>query len=122
MKKLTVKQKRFVGLYNGNGVQAAREAGYKGSDNTLASVAKENLRKPHILVGIIAREQDKTGHKIATREDRQEFWTKTMYNPDLEFKDRLKASELLGRSQADFLNRLRHEGLPIVETHDLSGE
>ncbi|TQV82850.1 terminase small subunit [Aliikangiella coralliicola] len=59
--KLTKKQELFVQNYlaNGcNGVQAAKSAGYKGSDNTLASVAKENLRKPHIAEKIEA-EQNK---------------------------------------------------------------
>jgi len=51
--KLTVKQEAFVAWYcssavNMNGTEAARRAGYKGTDNTLASVAVENLRKPAI--------------------------------------------------------------------------
>ncbi len=31
-----------------NGAEAARRSGYRGNANKLASVAKENLRKPHI--------------------------------------------------------------------------
>jgi len=49
--KLTIKQQSFINHYlanGGNGTQAARSAKYKGSDNTLAAVAKENIRKPHI--------------------------------------------------------------------------
>ena len=48
--KLTIKQERFVQEYNvdGNGTRAARSAGYKGNDNTLATVSVENLRKPAI--------------------------------------------------------------------------
>lgn len=49
---LTIKQKRFVDAYTGpargNGTQAARLAGYAGTENTLAVVARENLRKPQI--------------------------------------------------------------------------
>lgn len=51
MKKLTGKQHAFVLAYlsnNYNGTAAARTAGYQGSDQTLAAVAYENLRKPHI--------------------------------------------------------------------------
>jgi hypothetical protein len=47
----TLKQERFCRAYiqnSGNGVQAAREAGYKGNARTLESVASENLRKPII--------------------------------------------------------------------------
>ena len=50
---MTAKQKAFVRWYcsadvAGNGTEAARRAGYAGSSNTLAAVARENLRKPHI--------------------------------------------------------------------------
>lgn len=50
---ITEKQRRFIMAYlgeaKGNATEAARIAGYKGSENTLASVGKENLRKPHIF-------------------------------------------------------------------------
>ena len=47
---LTPKQVKFVSEYLrlGNGVEAARAAGYKGNANTLAVVSAENLRKPNI--------------------------------------------------------------------------
>lgn len=48
---LTGKQQAFIIYYlsNGfNGFKAAQAGGYKGSDETLRSVAKENLTKPHI--------------------------------------------------------------------------
>ena len=46
-----LKQQWFCRAYlqnSGNGVQAAREAGYKGNARTLESVASENMRKPII--------------------------------------------------------------------------
>lgn len=98
--KLTVKQQRFVNFYDGNGVAAARNAGYKGDDNTLASVSKENLRKPHIAAELKLRENKRNGKHIATRLERQIFWTKMMKAE--KDSDKLKASELLGRSYADF--------------------
>ena len=51
MSKLTGKQRAFIDHWfeNGyNGTEAARSAGYKGNDNTLAAVASENLTKPKI--------------------------------------------------------------------------
>lgn len=54
--KLTVKQQAFCqAMYTpgsesfGNGTESARKAQYKGNDNTLATVAKENTRKPQII-------------------------------------------------------------------------
>lgn len=57
---LTGKQIPFVEWYvsavvNMNGTEAARRAGYKGNDTTLASVAHENLTKPHIRAAIDKR-------------------------------------------------------------------
>ena len=50
MAKLTDKQQAFINHYliTLNGTEAARRAGYRGNDVTLASVAYENLRKPHL--------------------------------------------------------------------------
>lgn len=50
---LTEKQRKFceafLGPAKGNKTEAARQAGYKGNDNTLCTVARENLEKPHIV-------------------------------------------------------------------------
>lgn len=59
--RLTGKQKAFALHYvtNGfNGTQAARDAGYQGSDATLAVIAYENLRKPKIRAYIDALLKD----------------------------------------------------------------
>jgi phage terminase small subunit len=50
MRQLTKKQRLFVEEYlkSWNATDAARKAGYKGNDNTLASMGDENLRKPAI--------------------------------------------------------------------------
>ncbi len=61
-KKLTPKQIAFVERYNvhGNGVRAAKEAGYKGNDNTLNQVARDNLQKPIIAEKIKKVQEKKT--------------------------------------------------------------
>lgn len=43
---------------------------------------------------------------IATRLERQEFWTSVLRSEDESMKDRLKAAELLGKSEGDFLERI----------------
>lgn len=73
MADLTEKQRRFVEAYmgkaRGNATEAARLAGYKGNRETLASVGKENLRKPQIREAIGERvERDPL---VMTREDAQ---------------------------------------------------
>ena len=56
-RKLTSKQRLWVEAYleTWNGTEATRRAGYKGNDQTLASVGSENLRKPAIRAAIEAR-------------------------------------------------------------------
>ena len=106
--KLTPLQQRFVDAYDGNATQTAIAAGY--SKKTARFMGHENLTKPHILAEIRSREVKRRTPMIATREERQAFWTATMRNAKAEMRDRLKASELLGKSEADFLDRVEASG------------
>jgi len=106
--KLTTKQKRFVEAYCGNATEAAIKAGY--SVKTATEIGVENLRKPQIVNAIIDREKQATRPLIATREQRQKFWTSTMQDAEQDMRNRLKASELLGKSEGDFLDRVEVGG------------
>lgn len=103
---LNPKQSAFVEAYAGDGVEAARKAGYTGSPETLAVTASKLLRVPKVAEAIAKRRQAKTARLIASREERQEFWTLVMKDAGEEMRERLKASELLGRSEADFIERI----------------
>ena len=46
----------------------------------------------------------------ASRNLRQAFWLSIMQNEDHDLKDRLKASELFGKSEGDFVERLDVSG------------
>jgi phage terminase small subunit len=116
MVKLTTKQRKFVRLYCGNATEAARLAGYYGDDNALAQIGHENLRKPYIAEAIQKRETEEMTPLIASRQDRQEFWTEVADNPILEMSERLRASELLAKSEGDFLTRVEHSGNIGVES------
>lgn len=107
-KKLTAKQRRFVDAYDGNATAAALAAGY--SAKTAQRIGSENLLKPLIAAAIKAREQERSSPLIATREERQSFWTATMRDEGAGMRDRLKASELLGKSEADFIDKVQASG------------
>jgi len=117
----TVKQQRFIDFYNGNATEAATEAGY--SKKTAPFIGAENLKKPQILEAIWNREKKRSSKKIADREERQGFWS-SVFRGELTTKailgsgedrkevdvqptwaDRLRASELLGKSEADFTDK-----------------
>ena len=122
MQKLSDKQQKFVDAYVGNATEAALQAGY--SKNTARQIGQENLTKPVIIAAIKARQEKPRINRIATREERQSFWTNVMHGKekdityekgqkkeiDVKMSDRLKAAELLGRSEADFTDNIKTPG------------
>ena len=113
---LTAKQRRFVEAYDGNARKAAIAAGY--SEKTADAIGRENLRKPTILAEIKARETVRCTPLIASRAERQQFWSSVMRDKDQQMRDRLKAAELLGKSEADFVERQEitgRDGAPLVD-------
>ena len=100
---LTRKQMAFVAAFHGNAAEAARAAGY--SAKTAKAIGSELLTKPDIKEAIQERERERTDSMIATREERQSFWTAILRDPETELRDRLRASELLGKSEGDFLEK-----------------
>lgn len=70
---LTLKQQLFVDYYlgesNGNATEAARLAGYAGRENTLATVGKENLKKPDVWAEVTRRmaESAMTSDEVLSR-------------------------------------------------------
>ncbi len=107
MRPLTLKQQLFADIYEGNGTEACRQAGYKGSDTVLAVQARRLLRNAKVVEIIEQRHLTATVVYIADREARQEFWTAVMLS-DEPMPIRLKASEILGRSCGDFIARVEH--------------
>lgn len=98
--KLTSKQKKFVEFYNGNATEAAIKAGY--SKKTAKAIANENLTKPYLLQAIKQRQDKETNTGIMNRQERQKFWSDIANDIKQEINARLRASELLAKSEADF--------------------
>lgn len=125
---LTLKQRLFVEAYlgeaMGNATEAARLAGYKGNEITLAAVGAENLRKPQISkllserVARAAMTADEVLDELTriAKTDWQQFVDiQTGRNGEvigatLQLKDKLKALELLGRYHKLFAERHEHSG------------
>lgn len=100
---LSVKQRRFIEAYDGNATAAAIAAGYspKNARNTGARM----LTKANIRAALRDREEERSALIIATREERQAFWTEIMRDENTMIMAKLKASELLAKSEGDFLDR-----------------
>lgn len=107
---LTLKQKAFADYYIefGNATVAARKAGYKGNDVTLAAVGSENLRKPQISEYIAERVKPTEEKHIATADEVMQFFSDVMngmvkdqFGLDASLSDRINAGkELMKRHSA----------------------
>ena len=106
---LTDKQAKFVELYNGNATEAAKLAGYSHPD----TAGKRCMQNVQICTKIQERRAKEIKSLVATRQDRQKFWSDVMMannDDEIDMKSRLRASELLGKSEGDFLERREHTG------------
>jgi phage terminase small subunit len=109
--KLTDKQQAFVGYYAdpnsetyNNATQAAIKAGYTPKSANLASDRLlGNVKIKKEIDGIRDRLKAKN---VASRQIRQEFWSDMMQDEKTPKQERLRASELLGRSEADFTDNI----------------
>jgi hypothetical protein len=127
MDRLLPKHRVFIEAFDGDPVEAARIAELSTTEDGLKRISKKLMKQPLIIKALEERSKymDTTKRVIATREERQELWTKIMINEDPHLKPeydsnnvpikplaniplatRLKASELLGKSEADFVDKI----------------
>lgn len=130
MQKLNDKHRLFIEAYDGNAEYAAQIAGIDPRK------ANQLLTEPLIMDAIKERSRylKTLNTAIATRQERQAFWTNLMRNEDPYRKDeldannmpvkkdvnlsdalRIKASELLGKSEQDFVDKI-----DMTTTHTIS--
>lgn len=136
--KLTAKQERFVQEYliDLNATQAAIRAGY--SRKTAGVIGVENLKKPYIREAIEEKLKQIDDEKTADAKEIREFWTRVMRGDEKEtvlrydseghqveteisvsMKDRIKASEMLGKSFAMFTDKIDLTAtVPVFEGED----
>lgn len=123
--KLTAKQRRFVQEYliDLNATQAAIRAGY--SKKSACAIGLENLGKPMIKQAIEEKLKQIDEEKTADAKEIREFWTRVMRGEEkdtvlrydneghqveteinVSMKDRIRASELMGKSFAMFTDKV----------------
>ena len=107
-KPLNYRQTLFAEYYaegetQGNATQSAIKAGYK--ETTAYSMGQRLLKHVEVKRVIDDRTQEIRAESVATRQLRQQFWTKTMNDTSETMANRLRASELLGKSEIDFVEK-----------------
>lgn len=130
MNVLSKKHRLFVEAYDGDTVNAMLAAGFVGVPAWLEQQGDKLLNDPLIIEAIKERSryQAKTFRIIADREERQALLTSWMRNEDpheleerdangapipkgnLPMQNRIKALELLGKSEGDFVENINHTG------------
>jgi len=112
---LNTRQRHFVlGLVAGKSqAQAYRDAGYASS--TPEVNASRLLRNAKVRAAFRQVAEVTQGGAIADAVERQAFWTSVMRDRNADMRDRLKASELLGRAGGDFIERVETESSIRVE-------
>jgi len=106
---LTEKQRRFCEAYSSNGGNAHAAATVAGYSKPHPQGA-ENLQKPTVRKAIEALRLTTTSSAIMTRRERQELWSAMIRDKSIPTMARLRASELLGKSQGDFIDRQELSG------------
>lgn len=118
----TAKQRGFIEWYcsasvNMNGTEAARRAGYKGNDGTLANTAAENLRKPYIRQEIDIRlDAALSGANITVEKvlrDLEITYVKAL--TDGHYTAAVRCLELQGKYLKMFTDKIEHVEQPIDE-------
>jgi hypothetical protein len=111
-KDLSAKWLKFIAHYSGDVKESAEAVGFNYSyarrkvtsdHRIMTAIRNRNVAETE---EIVAERKEKVAHLIATREDRQQFWTDTMKDKTEGMNARLKASELLGKSEADFTEKV----------------
>ena len=110
---LTVKQKKFADYYiqNGNAKQSYINAGYKAHTKGTAEVngcrllsnakVQEYIQEVNHII---------QSARIADMKEVKEFWTNTLRDNELDLKERIKVSELIGKTNGAFLDKIEHSG------------
>ncbi len=114
-RKWTLKQRAFVTWYvsaevRGNGTEAARRALYRGNDSTLAQVAAENLRKPHIGEEILRLQKEYLKSANVTIEKvLADLETQRLEALDAkQYAPAVRCSELQGKYLKMFVDKIEH--------------
>ena len=112
-KGLTIREKQVVEAYDG--FTPYREIGAK------LGISGENVSvimcRPHVIKAIQEREVTNDLFKplIASREELQVFWTTIMRDEENGLKDRMKASEYLGKSFGMFVDKVEQKNTVSFE-------
>lgn len=120
---LTIKQRAFVHAYvgkaQGNGIQACKLAGYKGSDKTLKALAHKQINHPLISQAILKFALATQSEAVLTVTEAKEILSAIARDTDEEAKDRIAAIDKLLKSGGAYVfkHEVDHKGAAEVHVY-----
>ena len=110
---LTQNQKRFADEYvmSGNGAEAYKTA-YKNvkKDSTARANASRLLTNANVIRYIQERNKQLDKEKVADMQEVHEFWANVLRDEENSTSDRIRVSELIGKTNGAFLDRVEQTG------------
>ena len=110
---LNERQTKFCLNYvkHGNAVKAYMEAGYdiKSEAGARASSSKL-LTNPNVMLKLKELNEKTEKSTIADLVEIKEFWSKIVRSDEEETPHRLKAAELIAKTQGAFIDKVEHSG------------
>lgn len=119
---MNVRQQKFCDYYlqSGNATEAAIKAGY--SKRTAYSIGQRLLKNVETKNYIDEYREKARKSRIATAEEVLEFWAEVMRNEEISPKDRLRASENLGKILiSNGVNPEDNDFKVVLSIEDVSG-
>ena len=110
---LSYRQQKFVDVFDGDIKKAAEIAGLSYRYCITKMVKKGAVRE-----AIRNRQLIETGPLIMSRQQRQYMWSKMAQDETKDDMVRLRASELLGKSECDFIERIVVQKEEILTEED----
>lgn len=107
---MTPKQKAFIAAYAGNATEAARVAGYRGSDKVLGQTGHHLLKNREIAEAIAKRQEKREEKLVADRAEVETQLTAFFRNEKLGVRERLQALNLFSKMQGFNLTKVVLEG------------
>lgn len=105
---LTYRERMFVKVFDGDMYAAGRLCGFTDKQVEKLMVTKrvkDAISRKDTMVDPLSDETDRERRKA----ERMLFWMNSMQDKDIEMKDRLRASELSGKADGDFVEKVQVE-------------
>lgn len=106
---LSERERRFVDAYMGpaagNGTEAARQAGYKGSPKVLGIQSVRLLGKASVQAAVMERRQALDSQSIADAKERREVLTVILRSSETDPNARIRAIDVANKMDALYVER-----------------